>query len=326
MGYSIPQVFDVISKDGTTFKCSIAWVRKFLENNLRWVLRRTTRAAQKLPTNVDEILMQNALRLAHTCRDGVIFDAAFDVNIDQTQITLQPGTTSTYEERGSKQVAVLGAEEKRAFTLVVGLSASGDLLPYQAIYRGKTIKSLPSPSSPGYAECIALGFQFEFSSTDTYWSTFATMCTYVNNILVPYWNTQKERVGASPDQECILRLDVWSVHRSVQFRTWLDQTHPWIKYRYVPAGTTGLAQPADVGLQRPTKLSIKQSQRSDIIGETIAHLKAGNAPTDIRLDTKLGVLCNRSVNWLLAAFKATNRKDLIKMVCLNLFFFYKHRN
>jgi len=39
---------------------------------------------------------------------------------------------------------VAGTEEKRAFTLVVGVSASDDVLPFQAIYKGKTSLSLPA--------------------------------------------------------------------------------------------------------------------------------------------------------------------------------------
>ncbi|KIK77739.1 hypothetical protein PAXRUDRAFT_165845 [Paxillus rubicundulus Ve08.2h10] len=60
------------------------------------------------------------------------------MNIDQTNVVLQPVTSSTYEEIGSKQVAIVRQEEKWVFTLVVGISAAGDLLPFQAIYQGKS--------------------------------------------------------------------------------------------------------------------------------------------------------------------------------------------
>ncbi|KAG2354057.1 hypothetical protein BDR07DRAFT_1550325 [Suillus spraguei] len=50
------------------------------------------------------------------------------------------------------------------------------------------------------------------------------MCDYVGNILVPYWTRQKELVGAPDDQECILQLDIWSVHKSIQFCTGLSTT------------------------------------------------------------------------------------------------------
>ncbi|KAH7905739.1 hypothetical protein BJ138DRAFT_964080, partial [Hygrophoropsis aurantiaca] len=236
--YGTPQVFTTISKDGSIFHCSDSWVRKFLYDKLRWTIRMGTRAAQKLPPNVDEVCREQFLRLALTIRDGIIHSAAFYVNIDQTNVVYQPTNSRTYEQVGSKQVAIIGQEEKRAFTLVVGISAAGDLLPFQAIYCGKTKRSLPSANAAGYDEAMQLGFKFEYSNTDTYWSTFELMCKYVTDTLVPFWLEKKQLVGAPLDQECVLQLDVWIVHRSVAFRTWLDANYPWIKYRFVPAGTT----------------------------------------------------------------------------------------
>ncbi|KIK79573.1 hypothetical protein PAXRUDRAFT_60299, partial [Paxillus rubicundulus Ve08.2h10] len=62
------------------------------------------------------------------------------------------------------------------------------------------------------------------------------------------------------------------VHRSVAFRTWLDTHYAWIRYRLIPAGTTGVAQPCDVGIQRPLKLAIKELWHEDIIAETLSQL------------------------------------------------------
>ncbi|KAH7903348.1 hypothetical protein BJ138DRAFT_1194697, partial [Hygrophoropsis aurantiaca] len=137
-----------------------------------------------------------------------------------------------FEDKGSRQVAIVGQEEKRAFTLVVGISAADDLLPFQAIYQGKSKCSTPSCNSPCYDEAVDLGFRLEYSNTDTYWSTFDLMCSYINNIAVPYWEVKKQQFAAPHDQECILQLDVWVVHRSVAFRTWLSTNWPWIKYRF----------------------------------------------------------------------------------------------
>ncbi|KIK76001.1 hypothetical protein PAXRUDRAFT_62464, partial [Paxillus rubicundulus Ve08.2h10] len=86
--------------------------------------------------------------------------------------------TTTYEEVGSKQVAVIGQEEKQAFTVVVGISASGCAIPFQIIYCGKTARSLPTKKTSQFREAQELGFKLRFSNTDTYWSTFELMCDY----------------------------------------------------------------------------------------------------------------------------------------------------
>ncbi|KIK73787.1 hypothetical protein PAXRUDRAFT_177471 [Paxillus rubicundulus Ve08.2h10] len=103
------------------------------------------------------------------------------------------------------------------------------------------------------------------------------MCSYVTEILVPYWPKAMLNAGASTDQECVLQLDIWVVHFSVAFHTCLDVTWPWIKYRFGPAGTTCVAQPFNVGIQYLLKLYIKECQHSDVIKETLNQLQFWNS-------------------------------------------------
>lgn len=65
--------------------------------------------------------------------------------------------------RGSKQVGLIGNEEKRAFTTLLAVSAAGDLLPPQCVYEGKTDRSTPSSTATNHKECDAAGFRFVFS-------------------------------------------------------------------------------------------------------------------------------------------------------------------
>ncbi|RDX54269.1 hypothetical protein OH76DRAFT_1330810, partial [Lentinus brumalis] len=205
---------------------------------LQWSIRRCTRAGHKFPKDVDDVCRRFFLRNAITIRDEDI-PACFIVNSDQTQVLYSAGNKLTYEKTGARQVPVAGAEEKRAFTLMVGVSMSGEALPFQAIYSGVDVKrSLPKKNSPGYSDAIALGFLFEVSNTKTYWSTLATMKSYVRRILVPYFARQKERYPDRPDQKCIWQIDVWSVHRSDEFRTWMKITYIWIIVIFVPGGCT----------------------------------------------------------------------------------------
>jgi hypothetical protein len=312
--YSVPAIFHTPLGDGSVFRASDNWVKKFLHDRLNWSFRRCTQAAQKLPVNVDELIREHFLRLVLTMRNCMIDHPAFDVNIDQTNFIYQPNCTSTFEVVGSKQVGAVGKEEKRAATLVVGASGNGDLLVWQGIYEGKSWRSLPDKNCPGFQEALKKGFLINYSNTDTYWSTFDLMCQYVTGILVPYWMKKKAELGAPPDQECVLRLDVWSVHRSIVFRTWLDTTYPWIRYHFIPGGCTGVAQPCDVGLQRLLKLEIKRRQHADIVEETLALLRKGTPPSELKLDTKIGTLRNRSINWLVHAYNAVNKPDIVKKV------------
>ena len=105
-----PEIFKHKQKNGTQFKCSDNFVRKFLRNVLRWSERCATKAAQKMPTNLDEILTTAFLREACIIRDYGV-PAGLRVNTDQTQLVYQQGTKTTWNETGAKQVVTVGQEE-----------------------------------------------------------------------------------------------------------------------------------------------------------------------------------------------------------------------
>ncbi|KIJ46782.1 hypothetical protein M422DRAFT_98876, partial [Sphaerobolus stellatus SS14] len=128
------------------------------------------------------------------------------------------------------------------------------------------------------------------------------MENWVHKILVPYFQCQKKKLGLPEDQECIFQLDVWSVHRSKEFRDFMRINYPWIILEYVPGGCTGLWQPCDLRLQRPVKIAIKYAQHADIVEETLVHLRAGTKPEEIKLDTRKAVFRDRFVRWLLNAY------------------------
>ena len=223
------------------FHCRDSFVRKFLQESMGWSLRRTTHPGKKIPDGVTHILTDAYLRIVHTISEDPTATTP-GVNTDQTYVTYSAGSTETYALRGSKQVEVVGKDEKRGFTLVVGISMSGDALPFQVIYAGKSDHSLPSRNAPSYHKATeVLKFHIE-SGGDNHWSTQFTMKTYVQYILVPYFEDHKQE----PNQICIWQIDCWSVHRSEEFRLWMYHTYPWIRIHYVPANCTGLFQPCDM--------------------------------------------------------------------------------
>lgn len=310
--YDAPHLFTHIAADGSQFKCSESYVRNYLRT-LGWSERCATRAAQKLPANYEQILSDSFLRQAFIIRDHGI-PAPLRVNTDQTQMHYQMGGKRTWNKKGAKQVATMGMDEKRAFTLVPSISASGELLPIQTIFHGQTTASCPSPQARRYTEADQRGFKFEPSLTHTYWSTQATMKSLVNDIIAPYFDAKKTELGLPPSQCSLWMIDCWSVHKSEEFRDWMKKAHQSIIISFVPGNLTGLAQPLDVGIQRVLKQSMKRSAHKDIVDETLAHLDSGTPLGMFKLDTTLGTLRDRSVGWMLNAYHDINKKELILKV------------
>ncbi|KAG8725022.1 hypothetical protein FRC09_009922 [Ceratobasidium sp. 395] len=309
--HEAPEMFTQPTQCGKPFKLSDSSVRRFLHEELGWSLRRATRPAQKTPSNVGAVLLRAFLRLACLVRDEDIPPCCI-VNADQTQVVYLTGSGSSWSKTGERQVSIIGADEKRAFTLMVGVSLSGKVLPLQAIYAGKTTRSVPDSSSPGFERAHDLGFDFVPSLKGTYWSTLATMQSYVTDHLAPYFLEQIRIHNLPPEQRCAFQIDCWSLHRSALFREWMKQNYPWISLQYVPGGCTGLVQACDVGIQRILKLAIRDACHQDIVDETFELLQSGTPASEIVNDTTLKTLRNRSVRWILEGYDAVNDEELVK--------------
>jgi hypothetical protein len=91
--HDVPELFAKTFPDGSQFRCSESFVRKYLRT-LGWGERSSTRAAQKLPDNFEQILSDAFLRQACTIRDHAI-PAPLRVNTDQTQTLYQMGGKRT---------------------------------------------------------------------------------------------------------------------------------------------------------------------------------------------------------------------------------------
>jgi len=98
--------------------------------------------------------------------------------------------------------------------------------------------------------------------------------------------------------------------------------HDTIIILFVPAGCTGLLQPSDVGFQRIFKHSLKISAHTDVIQEVLTQLKSGVSVSDVKIDTTLKILRDRTVHWLWTAFKSLNSPEIVKKVRLTLIFIH----
>lgn len=175
------------------------------------------------------------------------------INMDQTGVNLVPSSTRTYERLGSSNVGVVGVDDKRQITVCLASSLDGDLLPLQLIFQGKTARSTP-PSTPSSISSLC-----HVSQSKNHWSCQETMQQYITKIIMPYANKCIADHRLRADANIILVLDVWAVHKSVEFRQFLRTRHPRIKLVFVPANCTSKLQVADVALQRPFKHHIKKS-------------------------------------------------------------------
>lgn len=99
--------------------------------------------------------------------------------MDQTGVYLVPGNNVTYNDKGAKQVNIASKDEKRAYTLVVASSCTGNMLPFQQVWSGASAKSCPTGNADGMEEALARGFHFTFAKSDKKSSHFSTLKTMI---------------------------------------------------------------------------------------------------------------------------------------------------
>lgn len=292
-----------------------------------WTFRKGTKAAQKHPPNWEELCYRSLLRKAWMVAMHEI-SAALRINADQTQVTYQPNTVLTYEKRGSKQVPIIGKDDKCAVTVMVSIAASGEFLPLQVIFKGRLVASLPSPHpihqaklSQAYNDALALGWIFQVAGVlDTYWANQDTMKSWLDQIVAPYFERKKEELGLRSTQLCIVRIDVWSVHASLEFRTYVWEKHPSIVLMFVPGGCTGVFQPCNVGIQRPLKQAITQAQSGSCVQELLSQFEDGRSMDEAVLDESPHGLQNHIPAALMEAWKKINCSSVVLNVCANVLY------
>ena len=65
------------------------------------------------------------------------------IDLDQTPSKFVPGCNKTLAKKGCKSVPIAGSADKRMFTATFSITLTGEFLPIQLIYGGKTKEKYP---------------------------------------------------------------------------------------------------------------------------------------------------------------------------------------
>jgi hypothetical protein len=87
------------------------------------------------------------------------------------------------------------------------------------------------------------------------------MKALVTTIVEPYHKRTIERLGLTAEQKMLWIIDVWSVHISDAFRSWMKGNFHNILILYIPPNCTSKLQPQDVAVQKPFKSAVKVALR-----------------------------------------------------------------
>ncbi|PFX26609.1 hypothetical protein AWC38_SpisGene8728 [Stylophora pistillata] len=168
------------------------------------------------------------------------------LNVDQTPSRFVPTDNVTIAEKSSKHVSRKGSSDKRGITVTLAETLSGQILPFQLIYTGKTSRSLPHVEFPA-------GFCLSYN--EKHWSNEAETMALVNKIIYPYVAKVKEELGLPETQKALLVWDAFKAQSTEKVSSELERLN--INVVALPKNMTHLLQPLDL----TTNASVKKMEK-----------------------------------------------------------------
>ena len=222
------------------------------------------------------------------------------INWDQTGIHYVPVSNWTMAKEGSKRVEIVGADDKRQITAVFGRTMSGDFLPPQLIYQGKTSKCLPKIKFPN---------NWHVTWSENHWSNQQTMEDYVLKILLPYIDGKRSTLKLTSDHPALVIFDRFRGQCTDKILGLLHTNN--VHVVIVPPNCTDRLQPLDVSVNKAAKEYMRTQFHSWYSDQVCENLKNGKVNESI--DLKMSVVKPLSAKWMLGLYDYMKSKpDIIR--------------
>ena len=205
------------------------------------------------------------------------------INWDQTGMHYVPVSSWTMAKEGSKRVEICGIDDKRQIKAVFGCTISGEFLPVQLIYQGKTDKCHPSFRFPS---------DWNITHSPNHWSNEDTMKDYIAKIFVPYITKKKEELKLPCDHRALVIYDKFKGQCTPAILELLEQNN--IDIVFVPANCTDRLQPLDVSVNKAAK-NFMRDQFQRWYAEQIQQQVHDNVKTPV--DLRLSIVKPLSARW-----------------------------
>ena len=149
------------------------------------------------------------------------------INWDQTGVNVVPSSQWTQEERGSTRVEIARAGDKQQITVTLAGTLSGELLPFQILYEGKTERCHPLTQFPD---------RFDIWHTPNHWANGETSIHFGKNIILPYISATQKDLGMGEEHMAVVIFDTFKGHTGGEMESLLLENKISI---IVPSNCTG---------------------------------------------------------------------------------------
>ena len=220
-------------------------------------------------------------------------------NWDQTAIQLVPTGDWTMNEAKAEKVVIANSDDKRQITAVLAATMTGEYLPTQLIYKGKTTRCHPKVSFPE---------GWDVWHSDNHWSNEDTMERYILNIIIPYVCHKREVLKLQACHPALAIIDCFKGQTTPRILSLLREND--IIPLIVLANCTDKLQPIDVSINKPIKHQMRtrfQSWYADAVQRQLKEM-----PIDkVKVDLTAPVVKTNCARWLIAAVQNLQERPVV---------------
>ena len=223
------------------------------------------------------------------------------INFDQTPLPYVITGNSTLNKKGSKSVPLQGKGKKKQITRTFAVSMTGDFLPMQLIYKGKTPRCLPKD--------VEFPKEFDVAFTANHWRNEEKSKQLLDNVIFPYLKKNHD-LGLTGDQKSLLIYDVFTGQTTENIKEYIEENDCVIVH--VPNNMTHYFQPLDLTVSAVAKHFLKDKFELWYANEVKKQLDEGTEVYEIDIPLKLSILKPIHRRWLLGLYDhLRNNKEII---------------
>ena len=183
-------------------------------------------------------------------------------------------------DKNASSVPIKGLTDKRNITLTFTISFSGEFLPMQIIYQGKTPASQPKNTK------FPSGFLI--TQNPKHYSNETETLKLLDKVIKPYVEKKKKELNLPQTQKSLLVWDVFRGQKTDKVMSKLSSMN--VEAVSVPANMTHFFQPLDLTVNGEAKRFMKERFTKWYAEEIQTQMESGVRTEDIMVDLRLTVI------------------------------------
>lgn len=286
-----------LSSHGGHIEITKSWAKSLL-NRMGFVKRRCSTSGKISLAQFDE---SKDIFLADVAAEILFNDIpeSLIINWDQTGLSIVPTGDWTMEKEGAKIVSIAHSDDKRQLTAVLAITASGEYLPPQLLYQGKTPKCHPQVLFPT---------GWDVWHSENHWSNEITMRRYIDNIIVPFVIKKRKELKLKETHLAVAIFDNFRGQTTAAILSHLKSHN--IMPIQLPANCTDKLQPLDISINKPMKDHLKSKFQQWYAQEIKKQLETVTL-SQVKVDVSLQVIKSPNANWIISGWQALEKRPEI---------------